>query len=74
MAAKGHVPLRTCVFCKKKLPKKNMLRFVLRNGVVTADKHGSLPGRGAYCCADEKCMAQVHQDKKGRLRHALRAG
>jgi predicted RNA-binding protein YlxR (DUF448 family) len=49
-----------------------MLRFVAsRGGHLLLDKKGSLPGRGAYCCPDEKCLAGFMK-KSGRLARALR--
>ncbi len=73
MASGKHQPVRMCVFCRKRLPKSKMLRFALKDGVVTADLRGRLAGRGAYCCFDERCMAKAQQDKRGFLKRALRA-
>jgi predicted RNA-binding protein YlxR (DUF448 family) len=49
-----------------------MLRFVAgREGRILLDKKGRLPGRGAYCCPDQKCLAGLMK-KSGRLARALR--
>ncbi|MER3521314.1 MAG: DUF448 domain-containing protein, partial [Acidimicrobiia bacterium] len=43
-----HVPLRTCVGCRRKAPKQEMLRIVAtKDGRVEIDPVGSMPGRGA---------------------------
>jgi len=39
--------------------KKDLHRFVLQDGVVTADPRQVMQGRGAYCCPDEVCLRQV---------------
>ena len=65
-------PVRTCLGCGAKLLKKKMLRFVAdRDGLVMVDQQKCLPGRGAYCCSDYKCLA-IFIKKKGRLLRALR--
>jgi len=33
-------------------------------GVVQFDPTGKLAGRGAYVCADEKCIALAHKQKR----------
>jgi N utilization substance protein A len=48
-----HVPIRTCAGCGRKAPKQELVRFVVRDGVLT---HGPAePGRGAYTCARLAC-------------------
>ena len=65
-------PVRTCLGCGAKLLKKKLLRFVAdRNGLVVLDQQNRLPGRGAYCCSDYKCLT-VFVKKKGKLLRALR--
>ncbi len=65
------MPIRMCVFCRKKLPKSEMKRFVLRGEEVIEDKLKKLNGRGAYCCLDDMCIARLKNDKKGLLKKAL---
>ena len=46
-----HVPLRTCVVCRGKRPKQELLRIVRTpEGEVLADASGRLNGRGGYVC------------------------
>lgn len=53
---KKYEPLRTCVACRKKQEKKNMLRLVKdETGSVVADEKGTLDGRGVYVCKDGAC-------------------
>ena len=65
-------PVRTCLGCGGKRPQQELLRFVAgREGHILLDKKGRLPGRGAYCCPDQKCLAGFMK-KSGRLARALR--
>ena len=52
----GHMPVRTCVGCRAKRPKGEMLRAVLRGGAAAIDEAGTMPGRGAYLCARPDCL------------------
>jgi uncharacterized protein len=68
---KGHIPLRTCIGCRKKRPASEMLRFkVVGDLVVPAVNKDSLPGRGCYICPEEHCVTAAL--KKGRIARALR--
>lgn len=43
------IPMRKCVVSNEMKPKKDMLRVVRsKEGVVSIDPTGKLPGRGAY--------------------------
>ena len=49
-----HVPMRTCVVCKDKKPKQELLRIVRTpEGEVHVDVTGKLSGRGGYICSRE---------------------
>jgi predicted RNA-binding protein YlxR (DUF448 family) len=62
-------PMRTCVGCRRRRPKAELLRLVRRaDGRVDADARG--PGRGAYVCADRDCAERAL--RPGRLAHAFR--
>jgi predicted RNA-binding protein YlxR (DUF448 family) len=51
------IPLRTCIGCKCKKPKKEMIRIVRTpDGKIIIDKTGKKSGRGAYLCSDVKCL------------------
>ncbi len=51
-----HKPWRTCAACREKKEQQQLVRYVLVDGQVHVDADFSLPGRGAYTCADEKCL------------------
>ncbi|MFI1357188.1 YlxR family protein [Streptomyces sp. NPDC020898] len=41
-------PERTCVGCRERAAKKDLLRIVAIEGECVPDHRGTLPGRGAY--------------------------
>ncbi|MFP3987572.1 YlxR family protein [Streptomyces sp. E11-3] len=41
-------PERTCVGCRERAAKSDLLRVVMIEGVCVPDHRGTLPGRGAY--------------------------
>ncbi|MDX2542031.1 YlxR family protein [Streptomyces sp. WI04-05B] len=41
-------PERTCVGCRERAAKKDLLRIVAVEGECVPDHRGTLPGRGAY--------------------------
>ncbi|WP_190140781.1 YlxR family protein [Streptomyces longispororuber] len=41
-------PERTCVGCRERAAKSELLRIVAVEGVCVPDPRGTLPGRGAY--------------------------
>jgi predicted RNA-binding protein YlxR (DUF448 family) len=48
--------IRTCIVCKKKMNKWDLVRFVLdESGRFTEDQKMIKPGRGAYVCRDHNC-------------------
>ena len=65
----SHAPTRTCLGCRRRRPKRELLRLVRRSdGRVDAD--GTASGRGAYVCAERECLERAL--KPGRLAHAFR--
>ena len=56
-----HIPERSCVGCRAKRPKGELLRVVpwaASAGVeLKIDEKQRLPGRGAYVCRDASCCA-----------------
>ncbi len=60
MTNRGHVPLRTCISCRKKLPVRNLLRFKLLGGRLTVAPEGHfVEGRGCYVCPSEACFKKA---------------
>ncbi len=63
------VPIRRCVGCGERKPKKELVRVVKApDGQISLDTTGKKPGRGAYLCPDPACLAKARRAK--RLEHA----
>lgn len=66
-----HVPLRTCIGCQQRRPKRELIRIVRTpEGVVEIDPKGKRSGRGAYLCLDHACWGSSLQT--ARLSRALK--
>lgn len=64
--------MRTCVICRKKREKRDLLRIVRSpEGNVSLDPNGKLPGRGAYLCCEKNCIDTAR--KSGKLAQILEA-
>ncbi|WP_084671256.1 DUF448 domain-containing protein [Sporichthya polymorpha] len=50
------VPLRTCVGCRERAPKTDLLRVVAVEGQCVPDPRGRLPGRGAHLHPRPECL------------------
>lgn len=58
------MPVRTCIGCKCKKPKKEMIRIIRTpDGKIEIDKTGKKPGRGAYLCVNVKCLDFTFKEK-----------
>lgn len=72
--AKGrvrHTPLRTCVGCRGKRDKRELIRVVRTpEGQLELDVTGRRAGRGAYLCPNPDCWEQAFKRKA--LNRALR--
>ncbi|MGY6024300.1 YlxR family protein [Streptomyces spinosirectus] len=49
-------PERTCVGCRQRAAKKDLLRTVAVEGECVPDHRGTLPGRGAYVHPAVVCL------------------
>ncbi|WP_203978197.1 YlxR family protein [Planotetraspora silvatica] len=49
-------PLRTCVGCRVRTVKSELLRLVVVDGVIVPDLRGRLPGRGASLHPSSGCL------------------
>ncbi len=66
-------PTRTCLGCRARFPKDQLLKFVLQGGAVVIDTKGTGHGRSAYCCKNKECMHAFGKNKMI-LSRAFRAG
>ncbi len=68
MGKRGHIPVRMCAGCRKRRPKEELIRLVLKDGgKLVIDGERTLPGRGAYICVERECF-QLAIKKKGFVR------
>ena len=65
-------PERSCVGCRARAPKAELLRVARTPAGVHVDALGSAAGRGAYVHRDPACVATAL--RKGGLASALRTG
>jgi predicted RNA-binding protein YlxR (DUF448 family) len=67
-----HVPERSCIACRRKRAKWELIRIVrTADGDVEMDHRGKKAGRGAYLCKLQECWQTGL--KKKRVEHALRS-
>ena len=50
-------PVRSCIGCGRKAPQGELLRFVAKDGRLTAGAEE--PGRGAYTCRRLSCFERA---------------
>jgi uncharacterized protein len=69
----AHIPVRTCVGCRERVGKGDLVRIVaVAGGSVRMDLRGSEPGRGAYVHRRRACLEAALSH--GALARALRIG
>jgi predicted RNA-binding protein YlxR (DUF448 family) len=64
-------PVRTCIGCRERTEKSELLRIVTRDGGIAIDHRQILPGRGAYLHPRPTCLEQAL--KRRSLGRALRS-
>jgi uncharacterized protein len=52
-----HEPTRSCAGCGRRAPKRELVRFVVRDGVLT--QGARLEGRGVYTCRRLPCFERA---------------
>jgi predicted RNA-binding protein YlxR (DUF448 family) len=66
MSKKGYVPIRTCIGCRKKRKKEEMIWLVQRpEGVVVVNGKKTHQGRGFYLCRDLGCLDMAKKKNRG---------
>ena len=64
MAKTKRIPTRMCIACREMKPKSEMTRVVKNaDGEIFADPTGKAAGRGAYICANPKCLEMLNKKK-----------
>jgi predicted RNA-binding protein YlxR (DUF448 family) len=59
-----HVPLRQCLACREKRPKRELVRVVRTpQGEVCLDRSGKVSGRGAYLCTRPECFKKAKKSR-----------
>ena len=53
------VPVRTCVACRKRASRPDLLRVVFHENQLIVDDRAVLPGRGAWVHPSPKCLEQA---------------
>lgn len=55
----GHIPQRTCVICRHKQNKPELLRFVILQNEPVFDLTGKFQARGFYVCDENLCIEKL---------------
>lgn len=59
------IPMRMCVGCREMKAKRELIRVVRSpEGEVSIDPVGKKPGRGAYVCRSQACLARAIKQKQ----------
>ena len=67
-----HQPERTCLGCGAKRSKTALCRFAVDDrGILRVNDHGTLSGRGVYCCRNKSCLEMLLKNRR-KLSKALR--
>jgi uncharacterized protein len=53
--------IRTCVGCRTRAVKSDLLRVVAVDGIIVIDPAARLPGRGAYLHPSEECLERARR-------------
>ncbi len=70
----NHIPERSCVICKKKVDRRQLLKFVILHNRIVFDMKGMMQGRGFYVCNDHEnlCLEMLEKWLKKRTRKSKR--
>ena len=68
----GAAPARTCIGCRNRGDRNELLRLVQQGSTIVPDVEGRLPGRGAYLHPTLECLAVAR--KRRAYRRAFRTG
>ena len=66
MSKKGPAPIRTCIGCRKRRKKEEMIWLTLSSeGVVKVNPRMPHQGRGFYLCPDLGCVHRAKKKNRG---------
>jgi uncharacterized protein len=54
-----HIPVRTCIVCREKEAKRQLVRIVRTESGIQIDPTGKMNGRGAYLCDKASCWERA---------------
>ncbi|MBQ9165333.1 MAG: YlxR family protein [Oscillospiraceae bacterium] len=58
------IPMRQCLGCREMKPKRELIRAVKSpEGELSLDFRGKKPGRGAYVCPNQECLAKARKSR-----------
>ena len=59
------IPMRMCVGCREMKEKRSLLRIVKSpEGMISFDRVGKAPGRGAYVCKSKECFERAVKQRQ----------
>ena len=65
MPKKRKIPMRMCVGCREMKEKRSLMRIVKSpEGVISFDRVGKAPGRGAYVCRSKECLDRAVRQRQ----------
>jgi len=65
MSKRGHVPIRTCIGCREKKKKEEMVWLAQSpEGPVVVNEKKPHQGRGFYLCPDLRCLNMAKKKRK----------
>ncbi len=64
MTKEKKIPKRLCVACREMSEKGELVRITKsKDGAISLDITGKLPGRGAYICKNVDCLARAKKTR-----------
>ncbi|HRR50380.1 MAG TPA: DUF448 domain-containing protein, partial [Candidatus Cloacimonas sp.] len=60
----GHIPIRTCVVCKKKVDQNRLLNFFHTTSGIVFDCNRIIQVRKYYLCPNEECFKGLSKWQK----------
>ena len=57
------IKIRTCIACRNKKQKNELLRIVSQNGLAIVDDKQKTNARGMYICNDKSCISKLLKAK-----------